>query len=175
MSPTAEKPLQLLVVMSIGPKWQNIDLLRTAVLNCVAVIVGEGDASETVGIIVSELLENAIKYGSWTDEEQTSVLRLNIAGDHERMNIEVSSPTSPGSANYEELMKTLKWIASFTSPRDAYMERIREVAEGTRDGTSKMGLVRIAHEGPCTLEARLEADNTLVTTAKTYLAPRSRA
>jgi anti-sigma regulatory factor (Ser/Thr protein kinase) len=170
----ADKPLQLLVVMSIGPKWQNIDLLRTAVLNCVAVIVGEGDASETVGIIVSELLENAIKYGAWSEKEQVSVLRLNIAGDHERMNIEVQSPTAPGSADYEELMKTLKWIASFPSPREAYMERIRQVADGVADGTSKMGLVRIAHEGPCTLEARLDPDNTLVTTARTYLAPRSR-
>lgn len=169
---TADNPLQLLVVMSIGPKWQNIDRLRTAVLNCVAVIVGDGDASETVGIIVSELLENAIKYGEWSEGRQ-SVLRLNIAGDLEHMHIEVESPTKKGSEHYENLMKTLGWIRSFKNPAEAYLERIRQLAEG-QGGTSKMGLVRIAHEGPCKLDCRMDGADTLVLIADTYLAPRSR-
>jgi len=165
--------IQLRVVMNIGPKWKNVDLLRTAILNCVAVIVGEGDASTTVGIIVSELLENAIKYGEWT-ESNASTLTLDITGNHDRIRIDVASPTRPGSANFESLKKTVDWIRSFPAPREAYLERIRQVAD--EDGSqSRLGLVRIAHEGPCQLEVKLVADNNLViTSAVTDLSPRSR-
>ena len=166
--------IQLRVVMNIGPKWKNVDLLRTAILNCVAVIVGEGDASNTVGIIVSELLENAIKYGEWSDAT-LSTLTLDITGNHDCIRIDVASPVRPGSSHYEELKKTVEWIRSFSAPREAYLERIRQVAD--EDGLrSRLGLVRIAHEGPCALDVRLLPETSMVvTTAVTEIAPRSRA
>ena len=44
----------------------------------------------------------------------------------------------------------------FSSPVDAYRARLLEVADIDREpGKSKLGLVRIAYEGNCTLTAEL--------------------
>jgi hypothetical protein len=160
--------LELKLVMAIGPHWENVDLLRTAILNCVAVIVGDGDASHSVGMIVSELLENAIKYGDWTDDE-SSLLGLHISGNTEVVEVDVSSPMKQGSKNFDEIKKTIEWIRSFPSPKEAYFERIRELAEGGTKKKSRMGLVRIAYEGPCSIQPELQQDGLLHMKATAHL------
>ena len=46
----------------VGPQWNNIELLRTAVLHGAQAVFGQGDVSEVVGMITSELMENAVRY-----------------------------------------------------------------------------------------------------------------
>ena len=169
IDPSVErKGLELRLVMNIGPNWENVDLLRTAILNCISVIVGNSDASNAVGMIVSELLENAIKYGDWSQDDKGSLLGLHIAGNEERVEVDVSSPMAPSSKNYEEIKATIEWIGSFASPQDAYNARIRMLAEGI-EAKSKMGLVRIAYEGPCSLSPELSDAGVLHMRATTYL------
>src|SRR5207249_4170345 len=82
--------------LPIGPEWQNVDLLRLAILNCLAAVFGDQDLSESVGIVTSELLENAIKYGDWSRGEHP-FLTLSVRGTGEEVKVEVASPIARSS------------------------------------------------------------------------------
>ena len=148
-------PIDFHLELPIGPEWQNVDRLRLAILNCLAAVFGDQDLSESVGIVTSELLENAIKYGDWTRRERP-FLTLSVRGSGDEVRVEVASPVEPSSVHYENVAKTIAWIQKFPSAREAYISRMHAIAAETDEaGVSRMGLVRIAYEGPCAIEATL--------------------
>jgi len=151
----APPPVRFHLEPPIEPEWQNVDLLRLAILNCLSAVFGDQDLSESVGIVTSELLENAIKYGDWSTAERR-FLTLSVRGTADRVEVEVASPIEPTSPHLENVRKTIAWIERFPSPREAYIARMQAIAamEETQ-GVSRMGLVRIAYEGPCAIEATL--------------------
>ncbi|MGO8997314.1 MAG: hypothetical protein ACLQVI_28700 [Polyangiaceae bacterium] len=147
--------------LPLQPEWQNVDLLRLAILNCLSAVFGDPDLSESVGIVTSELLENAIKYGDWS-HGKARFLRLTVCGGGHEVKVEVASPVAPGSPHLERIASTLEWIEQFPSARDAYIARMRAIAdEPEMSGESKMGLVRIAYEGPCAIEAKASEDGVM--------------
>jgi hypothetical protein len=159
--PPASPPVNFHLELPLGPEWRNVDLLRLAILNCLAAVFGDPDLSESVGIVTSELLENAIKYGDWTNHDGT-LLMLSVRGTDEEVRVEVVSPVAKTSAHYTNIQATLAWIQKFPSAREAYIARMQAIAsEVEKTGESKMGLVRIAYEGPCRLEAVLGEKNDL--------------
>ena len=149
--------------LPLQPEWQNVDLLRLAILNCLSAVFGDPDLSESVGIVTSELLENAIKYGDWSHAAGRS-LRLSVKGGGTQVNVEVASPIHEASPHLASIRSTLEWIRKFPSAREAYISRMRAIAEHLRDeqsGESKMGLVRIAYEGPCDIDAEAGPDGVM--------------
>jgi hypothetical protein len=147
--------------LPLQPEWQNVDLLRLAILNCLSAVFGDQELSEAVGIVTSELLENAIKYGDWARATRRTLL-LHVRGVGTEVRVEVASPLHDGSMHLERLRQTLAWISAFPSPRDAYVARMRAIAEEPqRTGESKMGLVRIAYEGPCIIQAEAHDDGLM--------------
>jgi hypothetical protein len=146
-------PVNFRLELPIGPDWQNVDLLRLAILNCLAAVFGDQELSESVGIVTSELLENAIKYGEW-GRGRGRFLTLSVKGSGNEVRVEVASPVVAGSSHLANILATLQWITKFPSARDAYIARMQMIAEQPeRTGESRMGLVRIAYEGPCSIEA----------------------
>ena len=86
-------------------------------------------------------------------------LTLSVRGSGHEVRVEVASPITEASAHLENIRKTLAWIARFPSARDAYIARMQMIAEEPeRTGESKMGLVRIAYEGPCLIDATVTGD-----------------
>lgn len=153
--------INFVLELPIGPAWQNVDRLRLAILNCLGAVFGDPELSESVGIVTSELLENAIKYGDWTRKEHP-YLKLSVRGSADEVRIEVASPVASGSADYASVRRTLEWIKKFGTAREAYIARMHAIAEEDESsGESRMGLVRIAYEGPCNIEATLSTDEVL--------------
>lgn len=149
----------------VGPQWNNIELLRTAVLNGAQAVFGEGDVSEVVGMITSELMENAVKYGDWKPPDRIW-LRVAVVSYRRFVRIEVECPVEPGSEHLDNLRRRLQWIEGFPSPQEAFVARMHEIAEhGDKDGSSGMGLVRVASEGPCRFETKLSEGGVLTVTA----------
>ncbi len=154
--------LDLLLEMAIRPDWRNVDILRTAVLACVNAVAVKGTHDGTIGVIASELVENAIKYGRWIEGE-SAPLAIRVASDGHVVEVSVSNPTDPDAESFAALRRTLAWIASFPTPEHAYLARMAAMLDqDSTEAGSRMGLVRVVHEGPCTLVVELSPDRKIV-------------
>jgi hypothetical protein len=146
---------RLVIDLPVRNEWSNVELLRTAVLSCFAAVFNDLDSCRAVATVISELMENAIKYGSWDDPERDS-LHLAITGEDQRVLVSVEHPVEPASDNVERLRQTIKWLSNFTRPEDAYRARLSEFAEkAPESGISRLGLARIAYEGNCAISTEV--------------------
>jgi hypothetical protein len=119
---------------------------------------------DTLAMVAGELLENAVKYGAAPGGGERG-LGLSVAGDASSVEVEVSSPATPGDAHVERLLAELERIRRAPSPQEAYLDAMRRVA--LRSGPGGLGLSRVAHEGGCDLEARVGEDGVLRVRATT--------
>jgi hypothetical protein len=131
--------------------WSNIDLLTTSVRACFAAMMMDVEGCQTVAIVASELLENAVKYGDWSGSDRT--FRFHVSGEGGRASISVENPVSDPERALGEIEETLRWIATFPSAASAFQARLVEVASAPAGGSSRLGLARIAHQAKCTLRA----------------------
>ena len=150
----------------VRTEWKNVNLLVTSVQNCFNAMFVNVEGSQTIAMVTGELLENAIKYGAW-DTADHQLFRLSVAGRDGKARVVVQNPGE--ESNVSVLTKTLKWIKSFEHPEEAYRAKLLEIAQSPPNvEVSKLGLVRIAYEGACTIDAsfdngvvRVTADVTL--------------
>ncbi len=153
-------PFKFLIDIPVRNHWENVDLLRTSLLNCFTAIFSEVDGVHSFATVAAELLENAIKYGHWTDP--TARLHLRVSGDNGTARVEVENPIDPSSDNVKELLNTIAWLKTFPSAEDAYRARLLQVATAEA-GVSRLGLARIAYEANATLVARVDENVVRVT------------
>jgi hypothetical protein len=148
-------------------EWSNVTLLVTSVQNCFHAMFGDVTGSHTIAMVTGELLENAIKYGDWTSAGSVQHrLRLKIRGAGETASVTVENPA--GEEHYGDVRATLAWIAQFPSADEAYRARLLALAQTTDPEVSKLGLVRIAYEGRCSIHADY-ADGAIRVTADVRL------
>jgi hypothetical protein len=141
--------------LPVRSEWANVDLLRTSVQNCFTAIFSDIEGCHSLAMVTGELIENAIKYGDWSGADEQR-FRLRVWGEGRSAHVSVENPVHTGDDNAQEVIKTLGWMHGFPSPIDAYRAKLLEVAAADRDpSNSKLGLVRIAYEGNCTLTAEL--------------------
>jgi hypothetical protein len=146
----------------VRSEWSNVDLLITSVENCFAAMFADIDGCHTIAMVTGELLENAIKYGDWTRGHR--VFRLHVSGRDKEATVSVENPITPDNKAVDELFETINWLGTFASPDEAYRARLLEVANAPRGGgMSKLGLVRIAYEANCRIQAEKHADAVRVT------------
>jgi hypothetical protein len=81
------------------------------------------------------------------------------AGGGRSAHVSVENPVRPDDPNVARVLATLEWIKSFPSAKDAYRAKLLEIARMTESegglDESRLGLVRIAYEGSCSLHAEL--------------------
>jgi anti-sigma regulatory factor (Ser/Thr protein kinase) len=145
----------------VSNSWANIELLRQAVIASARAVFDEG-MSVAIGTVASELMENAVKYGCW-NASTIQTMRVAVRGRESVIEVDVESPSSPAAA--AELEKHLAWMRTFTSAEEAYQARILDLTTQPSDKRSRMGLVRIAVDGRCSIHAELSADGLLVVRA----------
>ena len=157
-----KKAFNFLIDLPVSNRWENVDLMRTSVLNCFAAVFRDMDGVHSFAMIAAELLENAIKYGNWAEGEDGGHLHLRVWGDHNEARVQVENPVDVKSSDVSELLRTIEWLKSFGSGEEAYRARLLEVAASPK-GVSRLGLARILYEGECTLDAELDGDLLRVT------------
>ncbi|MCC6557293.1 MAG: hypothetical protein IT372_30445 [Polyangiaceae bacterium] len=158
--------------LPISQRWQNIDALHRTIAGSTEDLLDDPRISQTLAMVASELIENAVKYGAWSRSRAAGVVvqrRETPTGDV--IEIEVTNPVH-GAGDFLAVQSTLDWIASFPSPREAYISRIRQLAEDVEIEQSRLGLVRVAYEGGCQVRAELlEGDMLRVTAALPVTSP----
>jgi len=151
--------------LTVRNEWKNIDLLRTSVQNCFTAVFADLDGCHAIAMVTGELLENALKYGSWASTDRT-MFRLRVTGHGGGIEISVQNPLKPDDPHAANLSKAIEWINSFPKPEAAYRARLLQIAQEDAEGSpSRLGLVRIAHEGNCRLA--LGIDNNIVNVTAT--------
>jgi len=146
--------------LPVRSEWKNIDLLRTSVQNCFIAVFSDQDGCHAISMITGELVENAVKYGDWGGDQKS--FRLRVSGDSDRATVTVENPVNPDEVR--ELTRTIDWIEAFDSTEDAYRAKLLEIANRPPgQGSSKLGLVRVAYEGGCTLRAEVTREVLRVT------------
>jgi hypothetical protein len=107
--------------------------------------------SYAMAMTASELLENAIKYGSWTRAGDEITLAIEVSP--RAVVVEVENPVIDDPASVRELDDRIQWMRGFQSPFQAYVERLKLVSsQSYQEGESGLGLCRIAYEARCLLD-----------------------
>lgn len=150
--------------LPIAIEWSSIDIVRTAIQNCLSAVFHDIDGCRTIAMVAGELLENAVKYGDWTGPE--AGFRLRVWGVGTQAHVMVENRVLANDTRVAGLLETLAWMKGFTSPEEAFRAKLVQVAEtpDTRAGESGLGLVRVAYEGNCVIAAEVK-DATLRVTA----------
>jgi hypothetical protein len=157
-----------LIDLPVRNEWANVDLLRISILNCFTAIFADMNGCHTFAMIAAELLENAIKYGKW--DGSAPLLHLRVWGQEGQAAVQVENPVDPSSNSTQALLETIQWLNGFSTPEDAYRERLLEVAKAPRKSNlvSRLGLTRIAYEGNCKLQAEFDGGNVRVTSTMQF-------
>lgn len=155
------------IQLPLPPGWDAIEPFRAAVLACVRSVFPKPELAASVGIVVVELLENAVKFGRWAEARGGS-FGLRVDGHDDRVEIEVTNPVVPGDENVERLRAELRRIETAPSPEEAYLKVVRGLALGKVVG---LGLSRAVHEGGCRITAEVVGDVLHVRATTRRLAP----
>jgi len=157
--------------LPVRNEWRHVELLRSSVESCFQAVFADLDGKNAISMVVGELLENALKYGNWDSEADRGSFRLRVEGDHHRAVVIVQNPVVPGDACVTEVLDTLAWIRSFRTAAEAYRARLLAIAGAPDVGASKLGLVRVAYEGNCHVDAVVDGTTLTVTAQMTLAAP----
>ncbi len=155
---------RLRLEMVLREDWQSIEDMREAAVACLRMAYPDRGAGEVLAMVVSELAENAVKYGRWSEGGYPA---LKVVGYDDCIDVTVEHGTSP-DAPTSRLFDTLQRIRSAPSREQAYVEMMREVATHA-ETTGGLGLARIAFEAACELSARITPAGTLEVTARSKL------
>ena len=156
---TEEMSYQFVIDVPVGNDWTNVELLVTSVHNCFLAMFCDVEGCQTIAMVTGELLENAIKYGSWGGRR---LFRLSVSGIGRTAIVTVENPTE--KVHSERLAGVLRWLGTFSSPEEAYRSKLIELA-GRPKGTSggNLGILRIAQEARCSISAECSGNLVRVT------------
>ncbi len=160
---------RFVIDVPIGEDWDLIEQLRTGILGCLAAAFPAPGLRDLAAMVVGELLENALKYGDWGPRpEGPAACRLEVQGGPDLLSVSVAHPVKAGPG-LDRLHQALAALASAPSVEEAYLTRMREVAQRAGPGNSGLGLLRIAHEAGCRLSADVTPEGLLTVTALSSL------
>jgi hypothetical protein len=154
------------VTYELQPNWNELDKIEEVLESFFKANYIPESHYDPIYMVTTELVENSIKYGSFTSEK--SKILLSIKYKKNRIIVEVKNPISEKSASHlHKLDSKIQWIRGFQNPFEAYVERLREVSSKTlEEGESGLGLVRIAYEGQSLLDFYLDEQNNLTVIAE---------
>jgi anti-sigma regulatory factor (Ser/Thr protein kinase) len=136
--------------LTVPADWNRIDRVREVVAGCLGTLCEEDEVADALSMVSAELLENAIKYG---DAARPEILfSLALRAEPAQLVVTVANTTGGDPRNVHALHSRIAWLQGFSSPAEAYVAALGDLynrADSTIAGG--LGLVRVAHEGGCTV------------------------
>jgi hypothetical protein len=131
-----------LVMLQFKPLWDYIDEVRDFCSGFVRRSFGDDEVGQGVGMIVHELVENAIRYG----DEKELMLRIERSDDSIVVCV-ANTTTNEGGLRLRQVMQELEDL----SPSEAFARALRR-STSLPAKESGLGLPRILHEGKAELQ-----------------------
>ncbi len=162
-------PMKRSMKLTVKPNWEEIEQVRNSSSEFLRSHGFSGDAVNALTMVISELIENGIKYGNFKAPENKVFLTIHIGS--RVVTVEVVNPVDETAhVHLRRLDRTIQWIRGYQDPFQAYTERIRAVSKRPlHDKESGLGLVRIAYEGKSILDFFVGDDNVLNVSAVSIL------
>ncbi len=153
------------IAISLKPDWDKIEDVRNRCAEFLNEQKMSGDDINALIMVVSELVENAIKYGSFTDNNENIEVKVSV--DKNIVIVEVQSPVDDKRLPYlRHLDETIQWIRGYQDPFETYIIKLRQIAsKPMQDAESGLGLVRISYEGQSILDFIVSEDNKVSVSA----------
>lgn len=149
--------------MRLPPQWEAV---KSAWDPCRAALAKAGlsdDETYQLAMVAQELLENAVKYGAFTNGER---ILLGVLAAEDDVVVEVKSRVGVDDAHLRRFDRTIQWIRGFQDPFEAYVERMKIVsAQPYSHGESGLGLTRIAYEGRSIIDFYVDEHDVLAVSA----------
>lgn len=147
--------------VDIIPDWDEIERVRNSVSLFMKDHNLPANAVSAVTMVVSELVENAIKYGSYGSDAEKIKTSISIEG--KLVIVEVKNPIDSMSLPYlRHLDSTIQWIRGYQDPFETYIIKLRQIStKPLQDTESGLGLVRISYEGQSILDFYVNENNIL--------------
>lgn len=143
------------------PDWDKIEEVRAESSQFLTTHKFSEEQAHSLIMVISELMENSIKYGDYSISDSMVEILVNIKKS--MIEIEVLNPVANTEKRHlQNLDKTIQWIRGYQDPFEAFIEKLRNVSKKPlHDMESGLGLVRIAYEGKAVLDFFVGEDNRL--------------
>ena len=147
--------------LAVKAKWHAIEKIRNKSSRFLESHGLSSDSVQALTMVISELIENSIKYGKFTPPKNEVMVDIHVEED--MVTAEVVNPIDKTAYSHlKELDKTIQWIRGYQDPFEAYVERVKEVSKKPLSNEeSGLGLTRIAYEGKAILDFFLGEDDLL--------------
>lgn len=144
-----------------NPEWDEIEKVRLECESFFGAHQLSGNVSHSLVMIISELMENGIKYGDFSNQDSQIEISVDIHGSN--VVIELTNPVSGSNeTDLKKLDRTIQWIRGYQDPFEAFIERLRKVSKkDLYDTESGLGLVRVAYEGKAVVDFFVDEHNIL--------------
>ena len=149
------------IEFNVKPDWDEIEKVRNESADFLQSHELSDNTIHSLSMIISELIENGLKYGNFKTKNNKVVVIINVAAN--TVTVEVVNPVDKSAYKHlTKLDRTIQWIRGYQDPFEAYIERIKEVSKKPlHDMESGIGLVRIAYEGNGLLDFFVAENNML--------------
>ena len=147
--------------LSIQPKWDEIVNISNKITEFLSDNHLSIDSINMSIMIVCELVENGLKYGSFDSSDDSLSVSVNLMDS--MITVEVVNPFSEKEHDHlKRLDQTIQWMRGFQDPFEAYVERLKVISKKPlSDEESGLGIVRIAYEGKAILDFVIGENDTL--------------
>jgi hypothetical protein len=123
--------------------WEYVDVIRSFVNNFLQKALVDNIRSDKVAMAVSELLENAVKYGDSSEEKRLHNIHIQLDTFKHDKKVVFFIENSSKPENIEVLKDQLL-IVNKGNPKDMYVKKIKESL--LSEDKSQLGLARIRYE-----------------------------
>jgi len=137
------------VNITIHPTWNIIKEIQEKTSKFIEGLNLSKDFSDSTVMCATELIENAIKYGS--EKPGGGNIEFNLNTDGKKIVIMISN----GVRSEDEIRVCVMHIEKIKNSKDPsalYTERLKELMKNPKPGVSQLGLYRIAYEGKFRLD-----------------------
>ena len=150
------------ISFTIKPTWSIIKKIQERTVNYMESRGKNKELTEATMMCVTELIENAVKYGAETAKGENIEFDLRVHDD--KIQITVSNGVS-AKEDLNNVIEHIVKIQKSDNPSELYTQRLKELLEDTKPTVSQLGLYRIAYEGEFLLDYKFN-DNMLTIIAE---------
>jgi len=160
--------------LKIEPDWDEIEVVRQRCSDFLSSKDFTDDVVHALTMVVSELTENSIKYGTFNNKENKVLVDVFVG--HDMVTIEVNNPIGEEALdNLKRLDKMIQGIRGYQDPFEAYIEKMKAVSKRAfSDQESGLGLARIAYEGRAILDFYVNDSDHLCVSTVSYRTPENK-